>query len=258
MAAPAVRRRSARAAARTRACGRCRGVVGSQPWSAVRISRSRAGSRRSSQPPTAASIAFSAPWKPGDVVAVAVDLVGLDEVGEDEAAVEARRSARPSPASAAAFVGPLCCDVDADAVEHLRRSCRRCAPARPPPAAPPCRSAPGGGEREVLAAVGALERARLAAERPRDHAPDGVLAGHDLARRGADRVQLGRRHLVDVGGDLQHRVGRRVDDQVAGRAGAARRSRRSPPCRCRGGCRGRRGRSRRAAARSTSSGKPSG
>ena len=54
----------------------------------------------------------------------------------------------------------------------------------------------------------------LAAERPRDHAPDGVLALHDLARHRAGGVELGGRDLVDVRGDLQHRVGGGVDDQV--------------------------------------------
>ena len=75
----------------------------------------------------------------------------------------------------------------------------------------------GRRQREVLAAVGAFERPRRAAERPRDHAADGVLARHDLARGGAGRIELGGRDLVDVRGDLQHRVRRGVDDQVAGR-----------------------------------------
>ena len=51
-----------RAAARARACGRCR-EAGSQPWSAVRTSRSPSP-RRSSQPATARSISCSARWKP--------------------------------------------------------------------------------------------------------------------------------------------------------------------------------------------------
>ena len=68
----------------------------------------------------------------------------------------------------------------------------------------------------VVAARGALERARLADERPRDHAPDRVLAGHDLARLLAVRVELLDRHDLLVRGDLEHRVGRRVDDQIAG------------------------------------------
>jgi hypothetical protein len=71
-------------------------------------------------------------------------------------------------------------------------------------------------DREVLAPCGPLECARLALERPRDDAADGVLAGHDLARPAAVFVELLDRHDVLVGGDLEDRVGRRVDDQVAG------------------------------------------
>ena len=77
--------------------------------------------------------------------------------------------------------------------------------------------------------------------------PTACSPRHHLARGRARRVELRRRHLVLVGRDLQHRVRRRVDDQLAGREVAARRSRRSPRCRCRAGCRGRRGRSRHAA-----------
>ena len=67
--------------------------------------------------------------------------------------------------------------------------------------------------------------------------PDGVLAGM-ISRAAAQAAYSSlERHDVLVRGDLQHRVGRRVDDQVAGAPGAARRSRRSPRCRCRGGCR---------------------
>ena len=86
---------------------------------------------------------------------------------------------------------------------------------------------------QVAAPLRAREGARLAAERPRDHAPDRVLAAHDLARGLAGGVELGGRHLVDVRGDLEHRVRRGVDDQVARSAAAARRSRRSRRCRWR-------------------------
>ena len=111
--------------------------------------------------------------------------------------------------------GALVLLVDADAVEHLADLADRVDRHAGGLELLQVRAA-GRVEREVLAARGALERARLAAERPRDDAADGVLAGHDLARRGACRVQLFQRHDVDVRGDLQHRVGRRVDDQVTG------------------------------------------
>ena len=46
--------------------------------------------------------------KPGDVVPVTVDLIGLDQVREHEPERRASRSARSSPASARAFVAPGC------------------------------------------------------------------------------------------------------------------------------------------------------
>ena len=70
--------------------------------------------------------------------------------------------------------------------------------------------------RVVAAALAAVEAARLPVERPGDHAADRVLAGHHLARRLADRVELGLREHVDVHRELEHRVGRGVEDQLAG------------------------------------------
>ena len=72
-----------------------------------------------------------------------------------------------------------------------------------------------GREREVTPSPGALEGAGLAAEGPRDDAPDGVLAVHDPTRRGACRVQLRLGHAVDVRGQLRHGVLRRVEDHAA-------------------------------------------
>ena len=151
----------------------------------------------------------------GDVAAVAVDLVGLDEVGEHEAAVELVDQVL-GPADRLLVGGARVAAVDADAREHLLDLADRVD--RDAVGAQLLEvGAAGRLEREVAAAGGALERARLAAERARDDAADGVLAAHDLARRLAGRVELGGRHLVDVRGDLEHRVGRGVDDQVAGR-----------------------------------------
>ena len=128
-----------------------------------------------------------------DVVAVAEDLVGLDEVGEHEARRRARRSARRWPPIAAALVEPLCCSSTPTPLNTWPILPTVCT------GTPAAWSSSQVGaarrvEREVAAPLGALERARLAPERPRDHAADGVLAGHDLARRGARRVQLGGRH----------------------------------------------------------------
>ena len=189
------------------------GVVGSQPWSAVSTSRSRSGSSAREPLPHGDVDRAQRPWKPAHVLAVAVDLVGLDEVGEDEAVLElvdqrGRRGDRGGVRRAGMLV------VDADVVEDgadLADGVDRDAVGLQLVEV----GAPGRVEREVLAPLRALERARAAPERARDHAPDGVLAAHDLARGLAGGVQLGLRHLVLVRGDLQHRVGRRVDDQVA-------------------------------------------
>ena len=117
------------------------GVVGSQPWSAVSTSRSRSGSRRSSQVADRRVDLAQRAVEALDVLAVAVDLVGLDEVGEHEAAVELVHQRRGRRRSPSALVAPLCCVVDADAGEHLAdladgvdRRCRR-------PGAPRGRSA---------------------------------------------------------------------------------------------------------------------
>ena len=61
----------------------------------------------------------------------------------------------------------------------------------------------------------ALVVARLADERPRDHAADRVLAREDLARLPAALVQLLERDRLLVRGDLEDGVRRRVDDPLA-------------------------------------------
>ena len=62
----------------------------------------------------------------------------------------------------------------------------------------------------------ALVVARRPEERAGDDAADGVLAGQDLARRATGVVQLLERDRLLVRGDLEHRVGGRVDDPLAG------------------------------------------
>jgi len=57
---------------------------------------------------------------------------------------------------------------------------------------------------------------RRSDERPRDHAADRVLAGENLARDPARLVELLERDRVLVRGDLEDRVGARVDDPLAG------------------------------------------
>src|SRR5947208_4707452 len=71
-------------------------------------------------------------------------------------------------------------------------------------------------EREIVAVRCPFVVTRLADERPRDHAPDGVLAGQDLARDPAALVELLERDRLLVRRDLEDRVGRGVDDPLAG------------------------------------------
>src|SRR4029077_16300965 len=52
-------------------------------------------------------------------------------------------------------------------------------------------------------------------ERPGDDSADRVLAGEDLARRPATVIELLERNRLLVGGDLEDRVGRGVDDPLA-------------------------------------------
>ena len=74
----------------------------------------------------------------------------------------------------------------------------------------------GGGMREVAAVVGALERAGLADERARDHAARCRSSSHSSRAILADAIQLGERDDLLVRGDLEHAVGRGVDDRLAG------------------------------------------
>src|SRR5262249_54394375 len=71
-------------------------------------------------------------------------------------------------------------------------------------------------QREVVTVRGADVVAGLTGERPRDHAPDGVFPGEDLACRPAALVQLLERNGVLVRRDLEDRVGGCVDDPLAG------------------------------------------
>ena len=70
-------------------------------------------------------------------------------------------------------------------------------------------------EREVVAVRRPLVAAGRAGERPRDHATDRVLAGEDLARDPAPLVELLERDRLLVRRDLEDGVGRRVDDPLA-------------------------------------------
>ena len=67
-------------------------------------------------------------------------------------------------------------------------------------------------EREVLAVRGARERSRWARERAGDDARHRMRTVQDLPRDRAVAVELLQRHHLDVAGDLEDAVRRRVDD----------------------------------------------
>jgi hypothetical protein len=74
----------------------------------------------------------------------------------------------------------------------------------------------GGREGVVAALLGAEERPGVAVEGAGDHPPDGMLALEQPAGLPAPAVELVEGDDPLVGGDLEHRVGRGVDDRLAG------------------------------------------
>ena len=216
------------------------GVVGSQPWSAVSTSRSRSRVQPRQPVPDRGVDLPQRAVEARDVLAVAVDLVGLDQVREHEARPRARRSARRWPRSPPGWsrpgargrrrrrsktepILPTVWTGSPSACSSSQVGARRAGRARSP-CAPPCarrrRARPSNGR---------------AMTRPTACSPR--MISRAAAHGG---VELRLRHHVDVRGDLQHGVGRRVDDQVAGAQVLARRSRRSPSVPSRAGCRARR------------------
>ena len=149
------------------------------------------------------------------VVAVAVDHVGVHQVGEAQA-VEVARGALDGLVDALGVaggedvVGHAAVGEDVVDLAHGQHV-----------VAVLLELVEHGGagrlEREVVAARGALEVARVGAHvGARDDAGHAVVAGEDLAGDAAVLVELLHGHEVLVGGDLEHAVGRGVDDEVAG------------------------------------------
>ena len=148
---------------------------------------------------------------------MAVDLVGLDEVGEHEAAVELVDQLGRGRRSPPALVGALVLVVDADAVEHLADL------------ADGVHRHAGGLQLLQVGAPGRRRARGPCGPSVRSNAPGSPRNGRAITRPTACSPDMISRaaaqaayssaggHLVDVRGDLQHRVGRRVDDQVAGR-----------------------------------------
>ena len=156
--------------------------------------------------------AAQGPGEALEVVAVAVDLVGLDQVGEHEPVVELGDQLR-GRVQGALVGGAGVLDVDADPGEeltHLADRVHRHAVGLQLVQV----AARGRHQRVVTPAVGALKRALGAGEWPRDHPADGVIAGHLTADAQADLIELLGSDDVDVRGDLEDRVLAGVDDEV--------------------------------------------
>ena len=148
------------------------------------------------------------------IVAMAPELVGLDEIREDEPVVDVLeqldrpvdpvdvrlRRERLVDVAAGEDVGDL-----PDAVRRVPGVADRAQVVRTPRL-----------EREVVTVRRSLVLPGRPGERAGDDAPDRVLAGQDLARRPACVVELLERDRLLVRRDLEHRVGRRVDDPLPG------------------------------------------
>ena len=190
------------------------GVVGSQPWSEVMISRSpgrsassRSGSRRSKS--------WRQRWK----------LIGSFRCPQSMSVSTRLVKTNPSSSVLEQLLGARdalhvrlrrVALVDVAAGEDVARSSRRRAPVTPASRSERQVVRPARLEREVVPVRRALVVPRLADERPGDHPADGVLAREDLARDAAGVVELLERDRLLVRGDLEDGVGRRVDDPLAG------------------------------------------
>ena len=171
------------------------------------------GPQAMSHRPTAASISVSARAATG-VVAVAVELVGLDEVREHQPGVElvdqvpcrreglrVRRAAVGDvDADPGEEVADLADGVDRDPGRLQRVEVRR---ARRP-------------DREVLAPRGARERPGGPVNGRATTRPTACSPVMDLARGGAGGQEVGLGEDVVVGGQLQHGVHGGVEDHLAG------------------------------------------
>ena len=74
---------------------------------------------------------------------------------------------------------------------------------------------PAGLERVVTPVLSALVVSGLAGERPRDHAPNGVVAGEKVACNLTTVIELLERNGFFVRRKLEDGVGGRVDDPLA-------------------------------------------
>ena len=204
--------------ATSRACSRewsVEGVVGSQPWSDVRTSRSPWRSAASSAGRPASN--SSRRRRTRGVVAVAPEHVGLDQVREDEAPRRGpsqqlgrdRDPLRVRRRSASRCRCPAGEDV-ADLADAVHREAARSADPGQVVRPRRVRARSRAGAACARYAPGSPSNGR-AMTRPTACSPVRMLAG-----RAAGLVQLLERHRLLVGGDLEDAVGRRVDDPRAG------------------------------------------
>ena len=188
------------------------GAVGSQPWSAVKITWSPGRISDSSRGMNASS-ALESICVAANVPTVAVLRIEVVQVREDEAAVYAlhqierlfhriivighayRRSDSVPAIDVANFSHGMHPDPgSSEPVEHALRRLDR-----------------------IIASIRrSHEGPRLADKRPRDHAVHVVRLDQHRPRSLAPIIQDGQRNDLFVGGDLKDRIGRGVENRPAG------------------------------------------
>ena len=153
--------------------------------------------------------------EPARVVPMTPEHVGLDEVREHQAAVGDGSHQLPGRRDPLGIRGRRMAGIDVLPRRRCRRSSRRRARSSRG------REAAGGGSGAAARARSRAARrppvgARVPFERARDHPADGVLAAQDsrAVRQASYSSSSGNDRLV--GGDLEHAVGRRVDDPAPG------------------------------------------
>ncbi len=152
--------------------------------------------------------------EPDDVLAVSVGLVRLDEVGGHQTMVEvtqerARLFQRDGVGRARVRVG------EAATGEEVRDLAHRVGgDTRPVDDVDVARRR--RVDSEVAATRGTTEGSRFAREGPGDDTSDRVRTVHETSHPFADLVQLRFGHHIDMGRELEDRVDRRVEDQLAG------------------------------------------
>ena len=149
-----------------------------------------------------------------DVVAMPVDRVEVDEVGEDQSPLDARDRLlhRVHPLIVTRRVHRRPNAAAGEEILNLAHRVHRRARGRQPIE----QRLAAGRTGEIVTIRGALELSRRADERARDHPPDAHALDDELVGDAADAVLLLDRNHILVREDLEHAVGRGVDDRRAG------------------------------------------